>query len=367
LETWADLGFPQYRKIIVDQFETLAKIGGDVVHVDKVFPTGISYNPDSPLSPDISAWEGAILLSREIFAACRKHNPNWAMSFECNWDRLLQFGGCTWWVGNQRITRSVFPENAETLAIEDAYDYLGVNNAVRNGHHVMLAPVSFSRGMDWKPFEGLNDYVRDVKCIQDKLQETVFLGEVLGQDGVQLAGRPVAGIDYNVFRNRSTGLRCCILTNSSMTPCIQAITAFDAAKTPAVRIHGPSCTSYVKSLPASIVVPAERIVFVEEMAPVAEAFVPGRRPNQLKVCPSDHDSTIPSSDTMPAPELSPFDATRSARLEDENILIDVSRENGSVARVHDKRSKLDLILEPRLAGSWKFALQIGRASCRERV
>jgi hypothetical protein len=350
LETWADLGFPRFRKIIVDQFEALAKIGADGVHVDKMFPAAISYNPDSPMSPDTSTWEGAILLSKEVFTACRKHNPDWSMSFECNWDRMLQFGGCTWWVGNQRMTRSVFPENAETLAIVNAYDYLGVNNAVRNGHHVMLAPMAFSRGMDWKPFEGLSDYIRNVKRIQDNLQKTVFSGEVLGPEGVKLTGQPTHGIDYNVFRNRHTALRACILTNSSMEPQTQAIEGFDGAKSTSARVHQPSHESYVVNLPASIIIPAEQIVFLEELTQNAKTTAPGVQSSP---------SVVHSADSaMLAPELPAFDATKSVRLEDENILIDISRENGSVARILDKPTGLDVILEPRLAGSWKFAFPL---------
>ena len=130
---WADPAFPAYRKILVDQFVKLAQIGADGVHVDKMFPVAIDYNPNLPMSPDTGPWEGAILLTKEIFAACRKYNPDWAMSFECNWDRMLQFTGATWWAGNQRITRSVFPELAETVSIVSAYDYPGVNNAVAKG------------------------------------------------------------------------------------------------------------------------------------------------------------------------------------------------------------------------------------------
>ncbi len=121
LMTWADLGFPQFRKIIVDKFAKLAQIGADGVHIDKMFPSAIDYNPDIPLAPDTSTWEGAILLSQEIFRECRKYNPDWAMSFECNWDRMLQFGGATWWVGNQLITRQGLPRERR-----DAGDHPGL-------------------------------------------------------------------------------------------------------------------------------------------------------------------------------------------------------------------------------------------------
>jgi hypothetical protein len=132
----------------------------------------------------------------------------------------------------------------------------------------MLAPMNFSRGMEWAPFQGLANYIRDVKSIQDKLQETVFFGEVLGQDGVTLAGPPAQGIDYSVFRNRRTALRACILTNSSMEPRTQVIERFGNLPGGAVRVHTPATESYLARLPAAVEVPAERIVFVEELASV---------------------------------------------------------------------------------------------------
>jgi hypothetical protein len=265
LMTWANLAFPQFRKIIVDYFVKLASIGADGVHVDKMFPTAIDYNPDSPMSPDTAAWEGAILLSKEIMRECRKANPDWCMSFECNWDRVLQFGGATWWVGNQRITRKVFPENVETMGLCQAYDYLGVNNAVRDGNAVMIAPLSFSRGLDWPPFDGLGNYIKAVKRIRDTLQDTVFFGESLGQDQVKLATGPPDGVAYNVFRNRANGRRVCILTNSRMEERKLSFPAFEGAPGGKARIHTPNRNARVVTLPAELTIPAERVVFVEEM------------------------------------------------------------------------------------------------------
>ncbi|MCC6123331.1 MAG: hypothetical protein IT426_00040 [Pirellulales bacterium] len=263
--TWADPAFPPFRKIIVDQFAKLAEIGADGVHVDKMFPSPIEYNPDAPMSPDTATWEGAILLSKEVMAACRKHNPAWAMSFETTWDRMLQFGGATWWVGNQRITRSVFPENAETQMIAMAYDYLGVNSLVRDGHIVMVSPLNFCRSMGWEPWEGLADHIKEVKRIQDSLTDTVFLGEMLGHEGVQLPGGAAPGIAYNVSRNIATGRHACIFTNSQIKPRKQAVQGFNGGKSGEVRIHIPFQETKVLKLPAEIDIPAEGIVFVEEL------------------------------------------------------------------------------------------------------
>jgi hypothetical protein len=268
LMTGADPAFPEYRKIIVDYFAKLAEIGADGVHVDKMFPAALDYNPNLPMSPDTGPWEGAILLTKEVMAACRKHNPDWAMSFECNWDRMLQFTGATWWVGNQLITRKVFPENAEMLLIASAYDYLGVNNAVREGNVVMLGPMNMCRSVGWKPFEGLADYIKEVKRIQDSLTDTVFLGELLGHEGVTM---PNPGVAYNVFRNLVTGKHVCILTNAEMQPKKQQIAGFAASRSSDARVHTPFQAAKVVKLPAEIEVPAEGIVFFEELTSRPEA------------------------------------------------------------------------------------------------
>ncbi len=261
--TWIDLSFPAYRKIIVDYFSKLAQIGADGVHVDKMFPTAIEYNPNAPLSPDTATWEGAIQLTKEINAECRKYNPNWNMSFECNWDRMIQFGGATWWVGNQLATRSVFPENVETMGHYQPYDYIGLNNGIRGGHAIMVAPRNFTKGLDWKPFAGMAAYYRDVKKIRDELQDAVFFGEVMGQTGIKVAGDLPGGIEYNTFRNRKDGRKVVVLTNSTMSAVSFAIGPFDGGHS-AARYHVPGKKVQNLNLPASITVPGERVVFLEE-------------------------------------------------------------------------------------------------------
>jgi hypothetical protein len=168
-------------------------------------------------------------------------------------------------VGNQLITRKIFPENVETMGLCQAYDYLGVNNAVRDGHAVMVAPLSFSRGVDWPPFHGLANYIKEVKRIRDALQDTVFFGESLGQGPVKFEGGPPDGMAYNVFRNRANGRRVCILTNSRIEERKLSFPAFASAPGGKARIHTPGRKARVVTLPVELTIPAERIVFVEEL------------------------------------------------------------------------------------------------------
>jgi hypothetical protein len=338
---WADPAFPQYRRIIVNQFAKLAQIGADGVHVDKMFPSALDYNPDLPLSPDTATWEGAITLTKEVFAACRKYNPDWAMSFECNWDRMMQFTCSTWWAGG--FNRSVFPDSVGMLAITSPYDYLGVNNLVCAQSTVMAGPLNFCRSVGWKPWAGLADYMKEVKRIQDGLADVVWLGDALGQDGVRLDG-PVA-CAYYVFRNRATGKRVCIFSNASRTARKQSFQGFVASGSRRVRLHTPFAPAKTVALPAEIGVPGERMVFVEEMG--------DGRIDDLPIV-----SYSPEDSALPAPVFPRFDPKKSIRLEDDRYLVEVSRSHGSISRIRDKQSGLDLIGDARLGDSFRFTLPI---------
>ena len=76
LMTFIDTAYPAYRDALIRQFLKLVEIGADGVHVDKMFPTAIDYNPNSPMSPDTATWEGAIRLTQDIMRECRKADPD---------------------------------------------------------------------------------------------------------------------------------------------------------------------------------------------------------------------------------------------------------------------------------------------------
>ncbi len=92
----------------------------------------------------------------------------------------------------------------------------------------------------------------------------MFFGEVLGQSGVVLAGGAPDGVQFNTFRSLKTGRRVCVLTNSRMEERRLAFSSFERSPGGAARIHAPGEKSRDVELPAAVVVPAERIVFVEE-------------------------------------------------------------------------------------------------------
>jgi hypothetical protein len=67
---------------------------------------------------------------------------------------------------------------------------------------------------------------------------------------------------------------------------------------------------------------------------------------------------FPGDFARPVKPLPAFNPKRSLRLEDKHCSVEVNRANGSITRIRDKQTGLDLLLEPRLAGSYRFALPI---------
>ncbi len=283
LMAFLDPSFPRYSDALMAYFRKLASVGADGVHVDKMFPQALNVNPNLTLPPDTCGWEGAIRFLTRMSRECRAINPNWRISNECAWDRVLQVGTATWWAGNMSAVKRVFPETAETVGLYQPFDYAGVNHAVRNGHVVMVAPYHFQRSMDAPGWQGLARYIRDVKAIRDRLADSVFMGVSLGPGRAAFVGAPPAN---NVFRNPSTGRHVCVVQNMRDAATIVTFRGFDQTPCRAVRIHRPGHPAIVSGLPATFRVDGERIAFVEELPPDRSATP------VAEVLPATEDSAV---------------------------------------------------------------------------
>jgi hypothetical protein len=64
------------------------------------------------------------------------------------------------------------------------------------------------------------------------------------------------------------------------------------------------------------------------------------------------------SSLFPVPAFPPTNLRESIKLEDERYLVEVSRSHGTITRIRDKQSGLELIAEPRLADNFRFTLPL---------
>lgn len=265
LMTFADPSFPGLHDKLVAYFKKLAEIGADGIHIDKFYPAALNFNPRITSSPDRSPWEGTLKVVESICRECRAVNPEFRISFETTWDRVLPFGASTWWGGNMARAKRVFPELVETVGLYQPYDFAGLNDAVREGYVVMVAPHHFNRSMDCESWRGLASYIREVKRLRDELADSVFLGEVLDSSSVTLADSKLPrGVEYAAYRGRIQKKRACILTNRDDVAATVTLAGFANDRKGQVRVLRPFHVPAVMDLPARITIEPERLAFVVE-------------------------------------------------------------------------------------------------------
>lgn len=275
---FVDVNFPGIADPTAGYFRKLASLGADGLHLDKFFPNAIEYNPGVVAlgrSPDAAPWQGALDLVARIDRECHALNPGFAISFECNWDRLLSYGTATWWAGNMTTARKLFPELTETVGHYWPYDFLGVNTAVREGWVVMLSPHKFNRGMGYEPWRHMSTYVAEAKRICDQYGDIIFLGERLYGKGVRFGDKPLpGGIAWEAWRNPADGRRAIVFTNTGRDAATVALAGFEGeGAAQGVKIITPFSESVYAPLPAEVTVPGERFALVVEdkYAPPAAA------------------------------------------------------------------------------------------------
>ncbi len=261
LMTKIDPHFKEYQDLLIGQFLKLVEIGADGLHIDKMFPSSMNFNPLCTASPDVSPWEGAIQLTDRIINECKKLNPSFAMSFECNWDRLLQYANAVWWGGYMTIVKDVFPELAETVSITQPYDYMGVNNAVREGQVILLGPNNYTRSIGLTSWKHMSRYIKEVKRLQDMCSNMIFLGERLEKETVVI-GRSSGESGLSVWRDRETGKIGVVLTSvSSQDIRVQEISGKTGSH---FQVYLPFEQPHDITLPTDIKLPSQGLAFIVE-------------------------------------------------------------------------------------------------------
>ena len=265
-------GIPEYRQIIVRHMEQLARIGADGVHIDKLCPGlragGLDFNPLLKMTPDRAVSEGQLMSVEEIHKACTAINPDFAISTECIWDRLLEYSGVGWswhWPAGEHVPvfKYTFPHHyLPTVSAQQPFDYTAVNNAVRYGYVIFVGPGNFTESMEYKPFQRLSAYIKEILRIRIPLKETIFQGDFL--DTLEVEVKENEKVGYSVFRNTKTGKRAWVVVNYDIVPRETSLLSFQGNTQGTVRVYQPYGEAQNLKLPVSLTLPAERLAIVVE-------------------------------------------------------------------------------------------------------
>jgi hypothetical protein len=260
-------GIPEYRKIIVSQIEQLARIGADGVHIDKLCPGGMDFNPLLKLSPDQAISQGQLAAVGEMQKACSAVQPDFSISAECPWDRLLEYTGVGWsWhpPAGQHVPvfKYTFPDAyLPTMAAQQPYDYTAVNNAMRYGYQFFIGPGNYTESMEYPPFRALASYIKEAVGLRKELGGTIYSAGF--EDTLGATVNTVRETGYGVFRNPHTGKRACVLVNYDRAPREVSVVRFEEGGSK-VRIYQPFAASRQTKLPATVRLAGERFAIVVE-------------------------------------------------------------------------------------------------------
>ncbi|NQT92851.1 MAG: hypothetical protein HQ559_08825 [Lentisphaerae bacterium] len=262
----ANAAIPEYRKIIVDQMRKLAEIGADGLHFDKLcWHPGLDFNPLSPVGPDLAGGDGILLAMREVLETCREVNPDFQLSCESAWDRLLEYSDVAWaWhceLDHVAALRYTFSQWTPMMPVVQPYDFNVVNNATRYGYQIMVGTARFSKSMQDEPMQPLSKYIQEVLRIREELEDTIYYGEFL--DRLEADVDTHDDVRWNTHRNPDTGQRACVLANLGHEP-RQATVRFDGGSRP-LQIHVPFREVMTARQPATIAIEPRRLAVVKEV------------------------------------------------------------------------------------------------------
>ena len=266
---YCDVSFPEFRKILINHFKKLAEIGIDGLHLDKVnFWPEFSMDFNKLLEdhgPDNVQLHGLLETMDEIIKSCREINPDFCVSVEAWWDRLLTYSD-GWWnwhdmLDHVPVMKYTFPEYLPNFTINQPWDYNEVNNAIRYGYHLLIGPIRFSESMKNRQFEKLAEYIRELISIRETLKDTIFYGDFL--DVLEVKVKASDTVKFNTHKNRSTNKRACVLVNFDKNT-QEASLEFTGLGSRSAKVYQPFKKPFQIKPPYKIKIPSERLIIVAE-------------------------------------------------------------------------------------------------------
>ena len=267
---------PEVRELLIRRMRRLIEIGADGLHLDKFFQTPLDFNPRlTHTSPDRAHHEGILRFVEELTAACQAVNPEFCLSYEGGWDRLLSAADTLWWGGKEVLLKEVFPQLAMTTGVEQPYDFNRLNEAVLRGENLLIGPANYTRALDYPPMSKLAAYIGEITRLRKQLFDTVSLGErVSASHGVLSPREPAPRIEtdpsargrlrWSVFRNVTTRRRAAVLANAGLEAITLRSVAFADRPRGACTLYQPFCEPISAAGQIRVDLPGERAAFMVE-------------------------------------------------------------------------------------------------------
>jgi hypothetical protein len=213
--------FPEFRKLLTDQFAELVRDGAEGLQLDKTVMVGmLDFNPRLPVSPDRSLPAGLLTALRETVERGREIDPRFAVASEILWDRAYQWVDVSYnrmgQIDAVPVLKYTFPETTATIFGENPFDYNAMNNGMRYGMVWALAPRHYNDSLDEPLTQPLSRYVAELIRIRAKHKDVLFHGRFRDTEGAEVKGGPP--LRHSVFESWDGKRKACVVVNFGNTP-----------------------------------------------------------------------------------------------------------------------------------------------------
>ncbi|OHB79282.1 MAG: hypothetical protein A2V98_06525 [Planctomycetes bacterium RBG_16_64_12] len=248
------------RRILQKQCVELARLGADGVHLRGFFARPLDFNPATGTTPDRASWAGVLECIAELTSACRDVNPEFCVSVDSAWDRVLsvsQTAGedCP----RQSPFRVALPTWRPAVTVAEGYETGVVNDALCHGARLRIAPMA-TGPLDSAGLEELLGYLDAVLGAREALSHTLVEGRLQGPESLDVEGDAVHG----VFRNAESGLRTAVLVNSQVRAIDLGVSGFAGKAGRPVILWTPSAGARPVEWPVELALPVDQIAILTE-------------------------------------------------------------------------------------------------------
>jgi len=257
---WLNPGVPGFRETLVRQLRGLAELGVDGLSLQEFFARPMDFNPATGRTPDRASWEGGLECVEAILKACRAVNPEFCVSTDLAWDRVLSVAQASSLdVAEGSPLRAAFATWRPTFTVADGYDFRAVNDAVGHGARIRVAPAN-QRPMGGPEMNDLASYIQTLLSMREALRETLLDGQGQAGERPVIAGAAAC----SVFRNARTGQRTAVLVNRGGKPLDVRFLRFPEPKPGPLALWQPATGARKVDLPLRLSIPADEVAIVTE-------------------------------------------------------------------------------------------------------
>ena len=262
-----NLAHPEFRQIIMDEWEKAYALGGGAFLIDKIIsgePYHLDFNPAAPGRIESSAHQGLLAAVSEFSERLKADGV--PMALETGWDRMMPYCTAiyTRYFGQDHIpvNEIVFPEVKQSCCITGDLDFGLVNKCLRFGHIIMFEGINQTGSII--DFPHLQPYVTEAIRLRQELVDNIWLSSYVEQKIAEIThdGTLFVGTHKSWKENPASGSAYTLVLNHYERQSKPVEISFHDAKWNSGWLYRPFTEPEKVTLPVKTEIPPDRFLVV---------------------------------------------------------------------------------------------------------